>query len=884
MPGHYSHADTNILSSSHKPHREAPIVPRTQKQHQHQHQHHHHQKPLPDLPQHKASISLPIQSPDPLPESSPDEPTARSQARPRAQLRSGARAYSHHAHRVQTIVEPDVQILAEPPLDGSGGSSPETLAESPVDSPILPGLEHSISRTGSSSNSSMGSPVSTLIEPCDKLYYGDDDGDEESQGTPFEERFENLLASPHEEEQAPRFLYPFARPSWTPTPLLTPAEAEKIQELWRPSKPAKKPAATPTPILGSPTLQSPDNPWSPRDAICSRAKLTPPARPNAIAPGRRSFSSHAKIVPPSNELSSDQESPILNVSPVPPQPFLRQSEVEAQPPSYEELEAELDHTNPLHAHPITSPTFGQTNFGHPEKPPLEQLTHNQVETYPGLGLEVQPCRVNPDLTLDTTLTPPPSDNSNTPSVASPSYHALHPPHQRPPPPKSTASEPNSKWFHHLGQKTSTGINNLAHKIGGTGFLPDTLEVECEKAAIILRTFCRHGVYADSSNKTEENSVPTSPSNSKDHSAPATPAHRFKSLVTIPTGVIEKAVGLAIFTTFRAGLNFQGATGSGILVSRLHDGSWSPPSAIQLHSFGGGIVAGINVYDCVCVINTQEALRAFMDTRVSLGADVAIAAGPWGAGGAVDWGAVKDKHHEPSPAATLGSSPSLEAKSPSTTKTDKHGGKKKYSPHVFSYVQSRGFYAGFAYDSTVIHQRKRANAAFYGEGATCEKILRGKQPAPDGVPSLQTLFDVLRGAEGMLTPSADGPLSCPDPDPSEESGMDTIAMRLKPRIPPPMNQSELPRSYSQVSTLDSMEFPAEESITMPARQDMPPLPQHRKAKVPNGDGGGGADSSQSTTPGSATSDGVVIKSGRAKKKAAAPKKKPNALYPSDFSMF
>jgi hypothetical protein len=47
--------------------------------------------------------------------------------------------------------------------------------------------------------------------------------------------------------------------------------------------------------------------------------------------------------------------------------------------------------------------------------------------------------------------------------------------------------------------------------------------------------------------------------------------------------------------------------------------------------------GLDIYDCVCVINSREALNAFAKTRVALGSDLAVVAGPYGAGGAVEMG-------------------------------------------------------------------------------------------------------------------------------------------------------------------------------------------------------------------------------------------------------
>ncbi|KAF9156435.1 hypothetical protein BGX20_004266, partial [Mortierella sp. AD010] len=48
---------------------------------------------------------------------------------------------------------------------------------------------------------------------------------------------------------------------------------------------------------------------------------------------------------------------------------------------------------------------------------------------------------------------------------------------------------------------------------------------------------------------------------------------------IPPDILSKAQGLAIFTVVKAGFLFSGRAGSGIVVARLDDGSWSAPSAI-----------------------------------------------------------------------------------------------------------------------------------------------------------------------------------------------------------------------------------------------------------------------------------------------------------------
>jgi hypothetical protein len=70
--------------------------------------------------------------------------------------------------------------------------------------------------------------------------------------------------------------------------------------------------------------------------------------------------------------------------------------------------------------------------------------------------------------------------------------------------------------------------------------------------------------------------------------------------------------------------------------------------------------------------------------------------------------------------------------------------------VYSYVKSRGFYAGVQIDGTVIASRNGANAKFYGAELPVGKILAGEVPrqGPAGMwpAGAKGLFDVLKGAE------------------------------------------------------------------------------------------------------------------------------------------
>ena len=181
------------------------------------------------------------------------------------------------------------------------------------------------------------------------------------------------------------------------------------------------------------------------------------------------------------------------------------------------------------------------------------------------------------------------------------------------------------------------------------------------------------------------------------------------MVKIPQKVIKNCVGLAIFTVMRTGLWVSGAGGSGVLLAKLPDGSWSPPSGILVHTLGVGFMAGIDIYDCVVVINNYEALKAFSKLRVSLGGELSVVAGPIGAGASVEAEILKNRKP------------------------------------VWSYMKSRGLYGGLQFDGTIIVERNDENAKFYGQRLPVGDILAGKvQSVPQ---ETKVLMEVVKEAEG-----------------------------------------------------------------------------------------------------------------------------------------
>eukprot|EP00842_Homolaphlyctis_polyrhiza_P005636 jgi/Hompol1/6073/HPOL_002754-RA len=175
---------------------------------------------------------------------------------------------------------------------------------------------------------------------------------------------------------------------------------------------------------------------------------------------------------------------------------------------------------------------------------------------------------------------------------------------------------------------------------------------------------------------------------------------------IPTKILENARGLAILTIVKAGFLWSGRVGSGIVVARLPDGTWSAPSAIIAVGAGLGAQLGAEVTDFVFVLNNHAAVRAFSHGgNLTLGGSISVAAGPTG-------------------------------------RTSEVAGSVVDMAPIYSYSKSKGLFAGVSIEGTVIITRKEANRAMYGKNVTPAELLSGKAPAP---PQAEPLYRMLNSS-------------------------------------------------------------------------------------------------------------------------------------------
>ncbi|KAL4985282.1 hypothetical protein BDW68DRAFT_179909 [Aspergillus falconensis] len=161
---------------------------------------------------------------------------------------------------------------------------------------------------------------------------------------------------------------------------------------------------------------------------------------------------------------------------------------------------------------------------------------------------------------------------------------------------------------------------------------------------------------------------------------------------IPRKVLENAKGLAIFSVFEVGMMRSLRFGSGLVVARLLNGTWSGPSAISTDKLTTKGQFGMELTEFIYVINNDKAVEKFLQAKnITLGKDVSIAAGPFGRS-----------------AELAGDS---------------------YEADIFAYCKTRAVFGGSTLEGATIGERIDANRKMYQKTVTTRQLLRGEVMLP-----------------------------------------------------------------------------------------------------------------------------------------------------------
>ncbi|GEM07273.1 ysc84 actin-binding domain protein [Rhodotorula toruloides] len=244
----------------------------------------------------------------------------------------------------------------------------------------------------------------------------------------------------------------------------------------------------------------------------------------------------------------------------------------------------------------------------------------------------------------------------------------------------------------ISDKLGPYANNWTEKVGGERWWPTSHDFseEVAKCTRILHAFTVDGVEQKVAVKTGLKT-------------------QGKAFMKIPATVLRDAKAIAVYSSMRTGLApLGGAGGSGLIVARLPDGSWSAPSCIAPATITGGLMFGVDIFEAVLVVNTDEALKSFYSHKITLGGQLAVTAGLYGAGALADVG----KDRKP----------------------------------VLSYMRSRGAYIGAEAVASAYLCRFDENEREYGcMGVTQREILTGHfRPTSSATPFYAALRDAETG--------------------------------------------------------------------------------------------------------------------------------------------
>ncbi|KAF4339154.1 YSC84-like protein [Fusarium beomiforme] len=248
-------------------------------------------------------------------------------------------------------------------------------------------------------------------------------------------------------------------------------------------------------------------------------------------------------------------------------------------------------------------------------------------------------------------------------------------------------------------RINTSAANASGRVQREAFWPATLDLECEKAARILKSFCTDGYLVPLEEEDDAQSTTSEPRSPK------------RVTKKIPKRIIQNAAGIAIFTCMRSGLYMTGSGGSGILIARKSDGTWSPPSGIMLHTPTLSFIIGVDVYDCVLVVNNLAALESITKPRVTLGEDVGLTSGPL----------------------------------VSLDSDESHIKWKDLGNTVLTYLKSRGQNQVVNLNGCILAERGNENERFYSNQVTQMDILAGNVSRQ--VEEVGPLSEVIKMAEG-----------------------------------------------------------------------------------------------------------------------------------------
>jgi lipid-binding SYLF domain-containing protein len=179
---------------------------------------------------------------------------------------------------------------------------------------------------------------------------------------------------------------------------------------------------------------------------------------------------------------------------------------------------------------------------------------------------------------------------------------------------------------------------------------------------------------------------------------------------IPKDLLNKADCIVIYPSVKkAAFIVGGSYGRGVITCRKgqdFSGSWSAPAMFALEAGSFGFQIGAQATDFVLLVMNESGANSVMSSKVKLGADAAVAAGPKGRDAAAATDIVM-------------------------------------KAEILSYSRSQGLFAGVSLEGSTLRSDDGANKALYGKELSAKEIVRQGKVAPPA--SAKRLLAILRRA-------------------------------------------------------------------------------------------------------------------------------------------
>lgn len=157
---------------------------------------------------------------------------------------------------------------------------------------------------------------------------------------------------------------------------------------------------------------------------------------------------------------------------------------------------------------------------------------------------------------------------------------------------------------------------------------------------------------------------------------------------IPKHLAQNATAVVLLSVFQVGFLVTGSVGTGILLRKKSDGTWSHPSACGLVGCGYGLLAGASVKHMIVFIQGEHGLNSVTsETGLQVGGQAEATLGPFGR--------------------TVEFDVNLSNRGAGTS-------------HAFAF--SKGAFLGVSAQGAVVGARLAANQKFYGVDVTPRQIL------------------------------------------------------------------------------------------------------------------------------------------------------------------